>query len=57
MTVSIADIGVLRIALVIILTAWCCTLGSLLEFDFAEVELAAIPAYDNTKKAFEPVLT
>ena len=47
MTVSIADIGGLRIAPVIILMAWCCTPDSLLEFDFAAVELAAIP-YSRT---------
>ena len=46
-TVSIADMGVLRMAPVIILMAWCCTLDSLLEFDFAAVELAAIP-YSRT---------
>ena len=34
-TVSIADTGVLRMAPVIILMAWCCTLDSLQEFDFA----------------------
>ena len=43
MTVSIADMGVLCMTPVIILMAWCCTLDSLLEFDFAAVELAAIP--------------
>ena len=47
MTVSIADMGVLHVAPVIILMAWCCTLDSLLEFDFAAVELAAIP-YSKT---------
>ena len=46
-TVSIADMGVLRMAPVIILMAWCCTLISLLESDFAAVELAAIP-YSRT---------
>ena len=47
MTVSIADMGVLRMAPVIILMAWHCTQHSLLEFDFAAVELAAIP-YSRT---------
>ena len=47
MTVSIADMGVLRTAPVIILMAWWCTLDSLLEFNFAAVELAAIP-YSRT---------
>ena len=41
-TISIADMGVLRMAPVILM-AWCCTLDSMLEFDFAAVELAAIP--------------
>ena len=47
MAVSIADMGVLRMAPVIILMAWCCTLDSLLEFDFAAMELASIP-YSRT---------
>ena len=47
MTVSVADMGVLRLTPVIILMAWCCTLDSLLEFDFGAVELAAIP-YSRT---------
>ena len=38
MTVSVADMGVLCMALVIILMAQCCTLDSLLEFDFAAVD-------------------
>ena len=43
MTISTADMGVLCMAPVIILMAWCCNLDRLLEFDFAAVELAAIP--------------
>ena len=42
-TVSIADVGVLRMAPDIILMGWCFTLDSLLEFNFAAVELAAVP--------------
>ena len=47
MTDSIADMGVLCMAPVIILMAWCCTLDGLLEFDFALEELATIP-YSRT---------
>ena len=46
MTVAIADMGVLRMAPVILMT-WCCALDSLLEFDFAALDLAAIP-YSRT---------
>ena len=41
-TVSMAETGVLRMEPVIMLMAWCCTLDSLLEIDFAALELAAI---------------
>ena len=42
-TISIANIGVLRMAPVTILMAWCCALHSLLELVFVAVEFAAIP--------------
>ena len=41
-TVSIAEVGVIRMKPFIILMAWCCTLDSLFEFYFAAVELADI---------------